>query len=94
MLKPTAPCLDPGPDPSPSPAASKALRVLLRDLQTGLLYAGPDQWTESYAEAREFESMNSAMDYVAQAKLRGMQVLMRFENPEYEIPLTIAGLGG
>jgi hypothetical protein len=80
-------------EPAPSTASPKGMRVLLRNLQTGLLYAGPGQWTENYAEARGFETMNGAIDFVSQAKLAAMQVLMRFENPEYEIPLTIVGLG-
>ncbi len=69
------------------------MKFLLRNTETGLLYAGPDQWTNTYSEAEEFASMTSAMDIVAATKLNAMQVLMHFEDSAYEIPLTIVGLG-
>ncbi len=65
------------------------MKVLLRNTQTGLLYAGPDQWTQDYAEALTFTDMNSALDRVTETHLSGVEVLMHFEDPAYEIPLTI-----
>ncbi len=65
------------------------MKVLLRDTQTGLLYAGPDQWTADYAEAKDFEETDRAVDMASAAKLSGVEVLMHFENPHFEIPLQI-----
>jgi hypothetical protein len=69
------------------------MRVLLRHTRTGLFYAGPDQWTESQAGAHDFQQTDAALDRVAQAGLSPVEVVMAFENPAFEIPLQIAGLG-
>lgn len=69
------------------------MKILLRNTQTGLLYAGPDQWTGNDPEAFNFEQTDLALDAVRDAKLKGVEVLMRFENPSYEIPLTIVDAG-
>ena len=70
------------------------MRVLLRNTQTGLFYAGPDQWTEDHSGAVDFEATDRALDRVSEAKLQTVEVLMRFEDPHFEIPLAISGLGG
>ena len=71
--------------------ASLTMKVLLRNTQTGLLYAGPGAWTQDYSAALSFPDMNSALDCVSESQLSGIEVLMHFENPAYEIPLTIVG---
>lgn len=70
------------------------MRVLLRNTQSGLFYAGPDQWTEERSEALDFEATDRALDRVSQAKLPAMEVLMHFDDTHFEIPLTIVGVGG
>jgi hypothetical protein len=70
------------------------MKVLLRHTQTGLFYAGSDHWTDDHSEAVDFEATDRALDHVSEAKLQAMEVLMRFDDPHFEIPLTIAGLGG
>jgi hypothetical protein len=65
------------------------MRILLRQVRTGLLYAGPEKWTLDHSEARNFERPDAAMDAVTQSGLPGMEVLMHFENPRCDVPLTI-----
>jgi hypothetical protein len=65
------------------------MRILLRQVRTGLLYAGPEKWTLDYSEARDFERPDAAMDAVTESALPGMEVLMHFENPLCDVPLTI-----
>ncbi len=65
------------------------MKLLLRNTQTGLLYAGPDNWTQDYAQALSFADMTSALDRVSQTRLSGVEVLMHFDDPVYEILLTI-----
>ncbi len=67
------------------------MKVLLRNTQTGLLYAGPDLWTHDYSEALCFADMASALDRVSETRLSSVEVLMHFDDPVYEIPLTIVG---
>lgn len=69
------------------------MKVLLRDPETGLFYAGPEQWTGNHEEALDFEVTDRAMDQVWEAKLQRIEVLMKFDNPSFEIPLTVVGLG-
>ncbi len=70
------------------------MKVLLRNLETGLLYAGPEQWTTDYAQAKDFQETDRAIDTVSKAKLAAVELLMHFEDPFFEIPLQIVGLGG
>lgn len=71
----------------------KTMKVLLRHPETGLFYAGPNQWTGNDSEAVDFEATDRAVDEVWQSKLENIEVLMRFDNPTFEIPLTIVGFG-
>ncbi len=69
------------------------MRVLLRNTQTGLFYAGPEKWTHNDLEALDFRQTDAAMDVAWEAKTQPMEVLMRFDEPFLEIPLQIAGFG-
>ncbi|HZR19619.1 MAG TPA: hypothetical protein VFE51_20205 [Verrucomicrobiae bacterium] len=72
------------------------MKILLRNTRTGLFYAGPDRWTQNDPEAFDFEQTDLALDAVREARLRSVEVLVKFEDPAFEIPLTIvdAGLPG
>ena len=70
------------------------MKVLLRDTQAGLFYAGPEQWTEERSEAQDFEATDRALDLVSEAKLKTVEVLMHFEDPYFDIPMTIVAAGG
>jgi len=67
------------------------MKILLRNTQTGLFYVGPDRWTENHPEAFDFEKTDLALDAVRDGKMRGIEVLMKFDNPAFEIPLTVVG---
>ncbi len=69
------------------------MRVLLRNQETGHFYAGPGIWTEKDSEAWDFQKTDSALDAVWEAKLPAVEVLVRFDNPVFEIPLNVVGLG-
>jgi hypothetical protein len=70
------------------------MRVLLRNTQTGLFYAGAGEWTEERTQAQDFEATDRALDTVSEAKLQAVEVLMHFEDPYFEIPMAIVGVGG
>jgi len=69
------------------------MKILLRSTETGLFYVGPDQWTKNDPEAFDFEQTDHALDTVRDARLKGIEVLVKFEDPEFEIPLTIVDAG-
>jgi hypothetical protein len=69
------------------------MKVFLRNTRTGLLYAGPDQWTNEHSQALEFEGPSFALDRVTQAKLEAVEVVIHFEKSPFDVPLKIVGLG-
>ena len=69
------------------------MKILLRNTQTGLFYVGPDRWTKFDPEAFDFEQTDLALDAVRNAKLKSIEVLVKFEDPAFEIPLTIVDAG-
>jgi hypothetical protein len=62
-------------------------------METGLFYAGPDQWTKEHARALEFQGPNVALDTVAEGKLERVEVIVHFENSIFDVPLKIVGNG-
>lgn len=69
------------------------MRVLLRSTETGLFYAGPDQWTSRHAEAKDFEETARALDAAAATRTTALELLMAFDEPAFEIPLKIVSTG-
>ena len=67
------------------------MKVLLRNTRTGMFYAGLEQWADDPAQALDFEMTDRALDAVRDAGLNSMEVLMRFEDPFFEIPLSVVG---
>jgi hypothetical protein len=65
------------------------MKILLRDSCKGLFYAGQDRWTEDHSEAAEFEDTNQAIEEAWVKCLDDMEIVMRFEDPFLEIPLSI-----
>jgi hypothetical protein len=69
------------------------MRVLLRSTDTGLLYAGTQKWTEDSAEAIGFRQPGEALDRVEAESLDAVELLMHFESPGVDVPLTIFSAG-
>ena len=69
------------------------MKILLRHTQTGLFYVGPDQWTKNDPEAFDFEQTDLALDAVRDRNLKSIEVLVKFEDPAFEIPLAIVDAG-
>lgn len=69
------------------------MKILLRNTKTGLLYVGPGQWTKNGPEAFDFQRTDVALDAVRDANMQSIEVLVRFENPFFDIPLTVVGSG-
>jgi hypothetical protein len=69
------------------------MKILLRNTRTGLFYAGQDRWTQNDPEAFDFEQTDLALEAVRDARLHGVEVLVKFEDPAFEIPLTIVDAG-
>jgi hypothetical protein len=69
------------------------MNIILRNTATGLMYAGTGTWTGDHAEAVDFQQPNLALDKVEEENLQDMEVLMHFQNPPFDVPLTIVNGG-
>jgi len=65
------------------------MKILLRDTQTGLFYAGPNQWSEGREEARDFETPDVALDLIDESRLNAMEIVVHFDDAAFDVPLTI-----
>ncbi len=69
------------------------MRVLLHNTETGLFYAGPTDWTDDAAQAVDFKRPDRALDLVTEAKLEAVELVMRFDDCGFDVPLTIVSSG-
>ena len=66
------------------------MRVLLRNVKTGLFFAVPRKWTTKRDSACNFGHTFPAMRFAENNRLRGVEVVLTFGEPEYD--LAIKGL--
>jgi len=65
------------------------MKVLLRNVRTGLFYVDEHQWTGQHEQAHDFENPDLALNAVDTASLAGVEVVCHFEDPLFDLPLTI-----
>ena len=65
------------------------MKILLRDTQTGLFYAGPNQWTIEQDTAQDFKTPDVALNVVDESKLNTMEIVVHFDDAAFDVPLTI-----
>jgi len=65
------------------------MRVVLREIRTGLFVQGTGVWTEKLDEAKTFRHSAEAMDAARLNGLDGLEVLLAFEQPEYNVSLPL-----
>ena len=54
------------------------MRTLLRSIQTGLYFQGPDKWTTNPDEALDFKSIDRAVNFVETWTLKEMELAFAF----------------
>lgn len=65
------------------------MKILLRDTQTGLFYAGPNQWSEGQNAACDFKTPDVALDVIDESRLNAMEIVVHFDDAAFDVPLTI-----
>lgn len=65
------------------------MKILLRDTQTGLFYAGPNEWTTGQEAAQDFKTPDVALDLVDESRLNAMEIVVHFDDAAFDVPLTI-----
>jgi len=70
------------------------MRTLLRSIQTGLYFQGPDKWTSDPAEALDFKSIDRALNFVETWALKEMELAFAFAhlNSVKGVPLDSTAL--
>jgi hypothetical protein len=65
------------------------MKILLRDIRTGLFYAGPNQWTIEQDTAEDFKTPDVAFNVIDESKLNAMEIVVHFGEAAFDVPLTI-----
>jgi hypothetical protein len=60
------------------------MRALIRDAKTGMYYGSDGTWTVQRNDARDFGGTFQALHFAGQQHLSGVQVVLPFDNPEYD----------
>ena len=68
---------------------SSVMRILLQQKETGLYFKDIDSWTRSTAEAMDFLSSTAAIDFCVLNKLKGVQLVLKFDQQRYDIVMPL-----
>jgi hypothetical protein len=56
------------------------MKTLLRKVSTGRYFQGPGKWTHDAGEAKNFKSIDRALDFIAEWKLKDVELAFAFGN--------------
>jgi hypothetical protein len=65
------------------------MRILLQQKETGLYFKDIGAWTPDAAEAMDFLSSTSAIDFCVLNKISHVQLVLKFEEQRYDIVLPV-----
>lgn len=65
------------------------MRILVQQKETGLYFKDVGSWTRGSSEAMDFVSSTSAIDFCVTNKLDGVQLVLKFEEQQYDIVLPV-----
>ncbi len=69
------------------------MRVLLRDVRTGLYFREPAAWTAETDQALSFKHSAQAMDRARQHRLAEAEVVLSFDETRHSIALPLPPAG-
>jgi hypothetical protein len=65
------------------------MRILLQQKDTGLYFKDIGAWSQEPAEAMDFLSSTSAIEFCATNKIADVQMVLKFEEHKYDIVLPM-----
>ncbi len=65
------------------------MRVLLRDVQTGLYYRAGSKWTAEKAKAFDIRQMPRAVTLALEAHLEHAEILLCYDDPSFDLTLPL-----
>lgn len=66
------------------------MRILLQQKETGLYFKDIGAWTREAAEALDFLSSTSAIDFCVLNKILDVHLVLKFEEQRYDIVLPVS----
>ena len=67
------------------------MKVLLRNLRTGLYYRGGHEWTSERRQALDLEATELALKMAAHFQLEAAEVVLAFPDPKDDLVLPCGG---
>ena len=65
------------------------MRICLQQKETGLYFKDVAEWVRTSSEAMDFVSSTAAIDFCVTNKLSGVQLVLKFEEEQYDIVLPV-----
>jgi hypothetical protein len=65
------------------------MRILVQQKETGLYFRDIDAWVRNSSEAMDFLNSTAAIDFCVANKLSGVQLVLKFEEQNYDIVLPM-----
>ncbi len=65
------------------------MRVLLRDVRTGLYYRAGAKWTAEKTKALDIEQMPRAVTLALESRLEHAEILLCYEDPSFDLTLPL-----
>jgi len=66
------------------------MRILLQQIETGLYFKDIGAWTREPAEAMDFLSSTSAMDFCKLNRILDVQLVLKFEEQRCDIVMPLS----
>ena len=66
------------------------MRILIQKTDSGLYFRDIDDWTSSSVHAMDFLSSTRAMEFCVLNKIKGVHLVLKFEEEHHEIVLPFA----
>jgi len=70
------------------------MRILIQQKESGLYFKDLNDWTRLSGEAMDFLSSTSAIDFCVSNKISGVQLVLKFDEQQYDIVLPVLGERG
>jgi hypothetical protein len=65
------------------------MRILIQQKDTGLYFKDVGAWTRTPSDAMDFLSSTTAIDFCVMNKISGVQLVLKFEEQQYDIVLPV-----
>jgi len=65
------------------------MKVIIRDMETGLYLDGPASWGPSQSQALEFENSIGALEFCVTQKVHNVEILLVLGDARTDVPLRL-----